>query len=89
MAEYIDRAAAHEAIINNGYIDDMLKDLYEIPAADVAEVRHGRWVISFNFQTFTYDAICSNCGRCVPAKDMPIYKYCPHCGAKMDEEADE
>ena len=52
-----------------------------LPAADVAPVRHGRW-INENFYTH-----CSACGK------MAIYDkygqevesdYCPHCGAKMD-----
>ena len=52
-----------------------------LPAADVAPVRHGRW-INENFYTH-----CSDCGK------MAIYDkygqevesdYCPHCGAKMD-----
>lgn len=62
-------------------INDCVKVLDEMPAADVAPVRHGRW-INENFYTH-----CSDCGK------MAIYDkygqevesdYCPHCGAKMD-----
>ena len=62
-----------------GMIGEIKDD--EIPAADVAPVRHGRW-INENFYTH-----CSACGK------MAIYDkygqefesdYCPHCGAKMD-----
>lgn len=48
------------------------------PAADVAPVRHGRWVAS-------HDEFCQ-CSLC----KYPVYaawnttKYCPNCGAKMD-----
>lgn len=47
-----------------------------------------RWV----YMNKTYR--CSHCGRCEDhalesdACELPIlnFKYCPHCGAKMDEE---
>ena len=48
------------------------------PAADVAEVRHGRWIAS-------HDEFCT-CSLC----KYPVYaawnatNYCPNCGAKMD-----
>ena len=62
-------------------INDCMHVLDEMPAADVAPVRHGRW-INENFYTH-----CSACGK------MAIYDkygqevesdYCPNCGAKMD-----
>ena len=62
-------------------INDCMNVLDEMPAADVAPVRHGRW-INENFYTH-----CSACGK------MAIYDkygqevesdYCPNCGAKMD-----
>ena len=43
---------------------------------DVAEVRHGRW--ADNVWCFT----CSECGNDAGER----WDYCPHCGAKMDEE---
>lgn len=54
-----------------------LKDLVEqFPAADVQEVRHGRWK-----QVGDNTYRCSVCGElsccCSP--------YCGECGAKMDE----
>lgn len=53
------------------------------PTVDTAPVRHGKWI----------DGHCSRCGCDVPAyiedwkwiKDMNA-KYCPMCGARMDEE---
>ena len=62
-------------------INDCMNVLDEMPAADVAPVRHGRW-INENFYTH-----CSTCGK------MAIYDkygqevesdYGPHCGAKID-----
>ncbi len=60
----------------------------ELPSADVAPVRHGRWlpIVSYNN---TYK--CSECGRLlVDITDglkmvAKHYPYC-HCGAKMDGE---
>lgn len=62
-----------------------------IPAADVAEVRHGRWIpvcdtvqdILKEFEP--YEMLrgykCSLCGRFEEKEEL----YC-HCGARMDKE---
>jgi len=77
MAEYIEKETARaELIINDElYAADIVK---AIPAADVAEVRHGRW-------SMTKDgaAYCSACKR----KMNPYlygYAHCAMCGARMD-----
>lgn len=59
--------------------NDLAEDFYSIPAADVAPVVHGRWVLVNK----AYDKYkCSNCG----ALDYITIgqKYCIYCGAKMD-----
>lgn len=53
--------------------------------ADVQEVRHGRWI---NESRNMYGPISAQCSVCVLfsgtwLRNAP-YKYCPHCGAKMD-----
>ena len=49
-----------------------------VPAADVAPVRHGRWV----------NGKCDNCGEHAPywclATTFHESNYCPNCGAKME-----
>ena len=57
----------------------------DLPAADVAPVRHGRWIDAYPDiepnPMFMY-GICSECGF-----EQGISKYlsyCPNCGAKMD-----
>ena len=68
--------------------------LRAIPAADVEEIRHGKWELIGTRKTKTnirYSYWCSQCFRIVTRDydDMPtiseIYPYC-HCGAKMDGE---
>lgn len=51
------------------------------PAADVAPVRHGRWIVRHIAGEDPYE--CSLCGNTV---NVYGYHHCPHCGAKMDEE---
>lgn len=64
--------------------------LMDVPSADVAPVRHGRWE-SFEdvFMDTCYE--CSECGLAFYLADGGTpqenqYHYCPNCGAKMDEE---
>ena len=89
MKEYIERAAVKDEIlswavcINHPELlskKDTMHCIDSLPAADVAEVRHGRWI----------DGVCSECGfdamyyKGIPAQ---VYTdYCPSCGARMGEE---
>ena len=63
---------------HTGLADCIARDISELPAADVAEVVHGRWIAS-------HDEFCT-CSIC----KYPVYvgwnqtNYCPNCGAKMD-----
>ena len=85
--EYIEREEALSAI-KQAFEKGEGPSLYikSIPAADVAPVRHGRW-ISVQHKLAR---VCSVCNRDEPYKfadvDADVYNYCPHCGAKMDEE---
>ena len=61
-----------------------VEDIQNIPAADVAPVRHGEWA---NEETAV---TCTACGRSYDT-DFEIkrnvirdFDYCPNCGAKMD-----
>ena len=61
---------------HTGLADCIARDISELPAADVAPVRHGRWLL---------DGSCSEC----MANPLTTHKkYCPNCGAKMDGGAD-
>ena len=58
-----------------GYCTEDVR-LNSIPAADVAEVRHGRWIEK------APHPYCSECF--VECRDKT--PYCPTCGARMDKE---
>ena len=60
----------------------------EQPTADVAPVRHGRWVSEYDCGYITPH--CSECGETALTKEETSYdyvysSYCPRCGAKMDK----
>lgn len=51
--------------------------IFEMPAADVAPVKHGHWEMS---ATYPLEYVCSCCGGLW--LDFRS-DYCPRCGAKM------
>ena len=88
MAEYIDRntaiakVTALEVIEPLSTMVDVKRLLADIPAADVASVRHGRWIM--HDDEFGLSCECSACH----IETMGDGNYCPNCGAKMDGGAD-
>lgn len=87
MTEYIEREAAIGAA-KHAWAKGLESSQYIeiISAADVALVRHGRWIEKdkYTFGTF-YD--CSICGTRI-LDNGHSWNYCPNCGAKMDGGAD-
>lgn len=103
MAEYIEREALVELIAErnrntcNGALSclQMKRMVKSIPAADVAPVRHGKW-IGIEYDGYAdgvpvYDLWeCSECGEEVRGDDVPDTRpWCHRCGAKMDKEDTE
>ena len=105
LMEYIIRKAAIKAVDDlpncyNGFSDTYDKAciigvLEELPPADVAPVRHGRWEKATGMMPPEYCGlhICSECGHYAGRK--PPYggkemlsDYCPNCGALMDKDGD-
>lgn len=82
MAEYIDR----EEVINLLWLfaDEsccsIVSDIENLPAADVAPVRHGQWEQG---DMYDFGDVCSRCNWDSPWKPCSL-PYCPYCGAKMD-----
>lgn len=100
MAEYIEREELLEdidAAVKNsgmGYIIGQVLKRYvkRQTAADVAPVRHGRWIFEPDGGTR-----CSECNKRVRdvtgGLNAPVnlceLPYCPKCGAKMDWKGGE
>lgn len=77
MKEYIERAAVIDLITRRYEQPELCTyEINSIPAADVAPVRHARWI-----KHEGYDE-CEACH----AKAIYGSNYCPSCGALMDKE---
>ena len=92
MDEYIKREAVIEAIMSEPsdahYPQWYVDKIKSIPAADVAEVRHGRWTIAEDDYYGLNIVKCSVCHEewCFEERDDVFdlnYHYCPNCGAYM------
>ena len=98
MADYINRAEALADFEscnaeNPNWTPQRVKTLLlRQPAADVAPVVHGRWILHPTATGNPYTE-CSNCCTNVAVKtdkgtfaklDMRGMPYCPFCSAKMD-----
>lgn len=92
MAEYIEKEDLLELyrmddpVLNeNGHVPlpVIRQNIMDIPAADVAPVRHGQWEMNSDRPD---NIICTNCdaGFDVWKYEAKDFNYCPNCGAKMD-----
>ena len=104
MKEYIERAAVEKFIedgLNNPDKNrafghdaiEIMAEVHYMPAADVVEVRHGRWIEDER----TYPGpglknnLCSVCGEIAGSWKEGLepgrkWAYCPNCGARMGKE---
>lgn len=87
MAEYIEREALLKKMKNWHEKISLIECVNSMPAADVAPVRHGYWVIDdYN----TRECHCSECDWPAPRDVYEYHReqtgYCPVCGAKMELE---
>ena len=105
MTEYIERAAVHELVKSIPHYqmfnydrtesrrgispDDVDFGVDKIPAADVAPVRHGRWMTTDAYPHHLYCSVCyktyAKNAKWVNELDLPT-NYCPNCGARMGKE---
>lgn len=86
MAEYIERGEVINLLLEYGYDScwSAIPDFERLPAADVAPVRHGRWIKnSFLSDDITTAGKCCKCGEII-SWFSKAPNYCPNCGAKMD-----
>ena len=98
---YIDAYKCREAFYNdvlsilsddntNDRANEIIDVFDNLPAADVQEVKHGRWITS----EITMDSGCTSCSCCHSEYyigdlqnlegNNDFVMYCPHCGARMD-----
>ena len=100
MSEYIDREALvidldrrHDFLeemhggcdqYTMGFLEAVLR-VENFWTADVAHVRHGRWMHERTEGGF-HIWRCNQCGRGMNANPEGTDLYCYHCGAKMDDE---
>lgn len=65
-------------------MNQVIDEIKNTPAADVEEVRHGRWEMKEDpYGFFDTIPVCSACG--CTTKYRVTSAHCPNCGAKMDE----
>lgn len=97
MADYISRKAAIEEACHGCSFEfsdepcepcdcEIMARLNAIPAADVVPVVRAKWENRFNFYLK-----CSNCHKPYAVSDgfgcKQSRNFCPHCGARMDGDA--
>ena len=87
MSDCVERIVLRDALYKADAITMKgIKIINQFPAADVAPVRHGRWING--------DQYCPICKkdkfRGLDADIWSDWKpdYCPNCGAKMDLEGE-
>ena len=90
MAEYIKREDALTITTRTcGDYAAAWSEIRKLPAADVAEVVHGKWVKNEWLSTdFALVHDCSVCGKSIEQKYPTLPQRCEHCGALMDGGAE-
>lgn len=93
MKEYIERASVHSIIERTSTFaftrGGMHEKIDSLPAADVVEVRRGRWMTTDAYPHHLYCSVCyktyAKNAKWVNELDLPT-NYCPNCGARMGKE---
>ena len=98
MMAYIERESAIKSLLNDSpeqvsySREDAADCIFWLDTADVAPVRHGRWLHTEEPLGWK-DVDCMECSACHDSwiieedycfDDMPLWNYCPSCGSKMD-----
>lgn len=92
MAEYIDREkifSIWRSMPAPASVTSLAAAISQTPAADVVEVRHGRWMTTDAYPHHLYCSVCyktyAKNAKWVNELDLPT-NYCPNCGTRMDKE---
>lgn len=78
MSKYIDRAALFNSLSGAKTVEEIFAAIQAAPAADVQEIRRGRW------ENDGHTLACSNC-HTINIRGV-AWNYCPNCGSRMDKE---
>ena len=108
MTEYIEREAISEEIRKYYYknppnfsygegfdrgLDRAQRAILDAPAADVAPVRHGRWICIRKgygeYECSVCHGVDSDCSDYYGTHVVTEQDYCPNCGSHMDGDDDE
>ena len=72
---------------NTALIDGVMRIVNNQKPADVVPVVHAHWEMYRDENNNTYGNYA--CTNCKSIQGLTRYKFCPMCGAKMDEEVSE
>lgn len=98
VTDYIRRDTALRAVtkrygacrspVQNRLLDEIRNEIRRAPAADVAELVHGKWDDSgrYTFPSGDTAVRCTNCGCALTESEYRLnnWNYCPVCGAMMN-----
>lgn len=83
ILEQYDLSSGSTLGCHSGAIECAISEIEMLPAADVAEVRHGRWRwVAYDANPKIGNWHCTYCNR-IP-KSFQKEDFCPNCGAIMD-----
>lgn len=81
MAEYIEREAALNIVKRtSGDYAAAWAEISKLPAENVEPVKRGHWIHDRKEHVH-----CSNCGDGRNIRTQIAWKFCPSCGAEMQE----
>ena len=68
------------------YSENDIREMIDMmPTVDAVPVKHGKWeMVPDPFGFFDVIPVCTECGCTTKMREKT--KFCPHCGARMDEE---
>ena len=98
MTRLIDADNLHTLLVKEHAFGELtakkaIRAIEQAPTVAAKPVRHGKWIVApFTFlfkDVYSDTQIVCNCCKCVfdtLDNDTDRFKYCPNCGARMDEE---
>lgn len=92
MAEYIDRAAVISVLSSRDAPWDAVARVKNIPAADVVERKHGKWIgiphKTVSKRNRTIHSMMYICPLCRHSNGRHKSNFCPNCGARMEGDGE-